>query len=35
MWDEITRTPQAYLSAASHLYLGFALRGIDPLRRLD
>lgn len=35
MWDDITRTPQAYLSAASHLYLGFALRGIDPLRRLD
>jgi hypothetical protein len=35
MWDDIIRTPQAYLSAASHLYLGFALRGIDPLRRLD
>ena len=31
MWDETIRTPQAYASIASHLYLGFALRGFDPL----
>lgn len=35
MWDEVARTPRAYLSAAAHLYLGFALRGIDPLRQGD
>ncbi len=31
MWDEVARTPRAFISAASHLYLGFALKGIDPL----
>ncbi len=31
MWDEWTRTPAAYASVASHLYLGFALRRFDPL----
>lgn len=35
MWDEVARTPRASLSAAAHLYLGFALRGIDPLRQGD
>lgn len=35
MWDDIVRTPRAFLSAASHLYIGFALRGFDPLRRND
>ncbi len=32
MWDDTVRTPSASLSLASHLYLAFALRGIDPLR---
>jgi hypothetical protein len=31
MWDQWTRTPAAYASVASHLYLGFALRRFDPL----
>lgn len=35
MWDDVVRTPTAYLSAASHLYIGFAARGIDPLRLDD
>jgi hypothetical protein len=35
MWDEIVLTPSASLSAASHLYLAFALRGLDPLRMAD
>lgn len=35
MWEDIVRTPRAFLSAASHLYIGFALRGVDPLRRAD
>lgn len=32
MWDDTVRTPSASLSLASHLYLAFALLGIDPLR---
>jgi len=35
MWDDIILTPAAYLSTASHLYLAFALQGIDPLRAAD
>ncbi len=35
MWDEAARTPRAAISAASHLYLGFALKGIDPLHQDD
>ena len=35
MWDDIALTPSAFLSAASHLYLAFALREIDPLRMAD
>ncbi len=35
MWDDAARTPRATLSAASHLYIGFALRGVDPLRLAD
>ena len=35
MWDGIVLTPSASLSSASHLYLAFALRGIDPLRMAD
>ncbi len=35
MWDEWTRTPGAYASAAAHLYLGFALRRFDPLLDRD
>ena len=35
MWDDIILTPAASLSTASHLYLAFALRGIDPLRVAD
>jgi hypothetical protein len=31
MWDDSTRTPQAYASIAAHLYVGFALRRFDPL----
>jgi len=31
MWDQWNRTPAAYASVASHLYLGFALRRFDPL----
>ncbi|KAB2891473.1 MAG: hypothetical protein F9K32_04355 [Desulfobulbaceae bacterium] len=35
MWDDIVLTPSAFLSAASHLYLAFALREVDPLRMAD
>lgn len=35
MWGDIILTPAASLSTASHLYLAFALRGIDPLRLAD
>jgi len=35
MWDEVALTPRAFLSAASHLYIGFALKGLDPLRLVD
>jgi hypothetical protein len=35
MWDDTALTPGAFLSAASHLYIGFAVQGIDPLRGED
>lgn len=35
MWDDTALTPGAFLSAASHLYIGFALQGRDPLRGED
>jgi len=35
MWDDTALTPGAFLSAASHLYIGFAVQGKDPLRGED
>lgn len=35
MWDDIILTPAASRSTASHLYLAFALQGVDPLRVAD